>query len=81
MVKRRLAISSHLWAGMLTNSKPQTFRVTKNRLPEDMHVVDMTVDRYLGTIYLWIESSVFQESDPIDLPSPIFELVHSEALR
>lgn len=84
MVRRRLAITPELWTQMLTRTQPQTFRITRNALPEDAKCVGMEAVSRLwdergvegsaerGTIYLWVTSAVFQESDPIDLPSPVF---------
>lgn len=72
MVRRRLAITPELWVQTLTRTQPQTFRITRNALPEDAKCVGLEPDAHGNAIYLWITSAVFQESDPIDLPSPVF---------
>ncbi len=81
MKTRRLAISPELWIGIL-QGRPQHFRAVKNALPEDAKVVGVDWSRPPGddapiTLYLLIQSSVFQESDPDELPLVHLELISS----
>lgn len=75
---RNLKISGDFWVEILKNGMPQQLRVIKNRLPEDAKCVGLDYSRPPGegaplTIILKIESSVFQDGDPIDLPDPVFQ--------
>ena len=77
MRARILEITPELWVQMLTRTKPQTFRITKNALPEDAQVISMGTSPNSGamTIRLLIASAVFRDDDPDILPSPVFELI------
>ncbi len=54
-------------------SRPDAWRSVANRLPEDAKVVSVEDDSYGREIAIWITSSVFQESDPVDLPAVEFK--------
>jgi hypothetical protein len=80
MATRNLKISGELWVDLLKNGLPQQIKVVKNRLPEDARCVGLDYHRPPGegaplTLILKIESSVFQDGDPADLPDPILQAV------
>jgi hypothetical protein len=79
MKARRLVVTPEMLVMLFSNSR--AMMITKHRLPEDAKLVRADVDsRYYGdpiagtrnraqfTIYLWIESAVFKDDDPDDLP-------------
>ena len=71
MRARGMEISADLWMEILKSGKEQHFRVIKNGLPEDARCVGIEMVRgSMGCLVfrLLIESSVFQDSDPPDLP-------------
>lgn len=83
MKERNLSISGELWVEMLKGGSPKNFRVVKNALPEDAKCVGIDWQRWPGvegpvTIVLKIASSVFQDGDPVDLPSPVFKSINSD---
>ena len=81
IVKERfLSISGHLWLEILKAKGEQHFRVIKNGLPEDAKCI--RVDASCGpnaetlTLKLVLTSSVFQDSDPDELPAPILQSLY-----
>ncbi len=77
-MRRRLRITADLWTYILKLTRPITFCVGKNALPEDAKCVSVEYHLPTHTMELWFESSVFQDGDPVDLPVPIFK---SEVVR
>ncbi len=72
-MRRRLRVTANLWTSILKASKPITFYVAKNVLPEDAECIFVEYIQSEHCMDLWFESSVFQDTDPIDLPIPIFK--------
>lgn len=71
MKARCLSIPPELLIDMFSRTAPQGFSCGKNVLPKDARVVEIDVDLASGApslIHLWIESAVFQDSDPDELP-------------
>lgn len=83
MIFRRLAISPECLGMMFT--RPDGWKVVQNRLPEDARVVGVCLRGFGGLptgttfgprfgepteIELLIESAVFRDDDPEDLPAP-----------
>lgn len=80
MTARRLKITAEFWVMML--SRPEGWRVIKNRLPEDAKLVkilfdhdSIEVDLDTRVVSLWIASSAFLDTDPTDLPAPRIEAI------
>ncbi len=77
MKARCLTVTAGFLAMML--SEKRAWQITKNRLPEDVMLVEVNVDISNGNptdIHFWFESSVFQETDPDDLPAIQFVVHH-----
>jgi hypothetical protein len=70
---RSLKIAADLWIGILMYQKPQVFRVIKNALPEDAKCVGLEFDPLANVVTIKISSTVFQDSDPDELPPVQFE--------
>ena len=88
MKVRKLAISGELWFQWLKHGRAETLRVIKNRLPEDTKFLGLEASGYMASvnqypivvadcpvIWLLVTSSVFQDDDPDELPSPILQVI------
>lgn len=86
MKARRLRIAPEVFVMMF--SRPDAWRVVKNRLPEDTKlshveyhiganysVAARAASMPCGEVFLWITSSVFRDDDPVDLPDIRFEAI------
>lgn len=89
MTARRLRITPEVWLMMF--SRPDGWRVIKNRLPEDAKLARVLFDHMpvevecnasvppgvepRWDVSLWITSEVFRDTDPIDLPPIQFEAI------
>ena len=80
MKERHLTISGDLWLSVLKSGSEQHFRVIKNGLPEDARAVRVEpVGNNFGEcrdVRIVITSSVFQDSDPEELPSPTLQSLY-----
>ncbi len=80
MKARCVKISGELLTRIFKAGSDQHFRVSKNGLPEDARLVEIGNGYQAGgeirEVWLWFESSVFQDSDPDDLPDVIMQSLY-----